>query len=175
MALPLTIDEALFEWCTPRQREVLEAVNLHGSAKAASIALGINQGAASDAFIAVKKKAARAGYAPAYDFTRPVPDGYVAKGVSTYYDREGKPSGQWVKASLTHEALVEAMQEAVDGFKDQIDPQALSLLQRLLRSICAIFIPLPTTTLVCWRGIKKVEAIGMYRWQRKLSLLRLLR
>jgi hypothetical protein len=105
MALPLTIDEALFEWCTPRQREVLEAVNLHGSAKAASIALGINQGAASDAFIAVKKKAARAGYAPAYDFTRPVPDGYVAKGVSTYYDREGKPSGQWVKASLTHEAL----------------------------------------------------------------------
>jgi molybdenum-dependent DNA-binding transcriptional regulator ModE len=56
MALPLTIDEALFEWCTPRQREVLEAVNLHGSAKAASIALGINQGAASDAFIAVKKR-----------------------------------------------------------------------------------------------------------------------
>ena len=125
MALPLTIDEALFEWCTPRQREVLEAVNLHGSAKAASIALGINQGAASDAFIAVKKKAARAGYAPAYDFTRPVPDGYVAKGVSTYYDREGKPSGQWVKASLTHEALVEAMQEAVDGFKDQIDPASV--------------------------------------------------
>jgi molybdenum-dependent DNA-binding transcriptional regulator ModE len=56
MALPLTIDEALFEWCTPRQREVLEAVNLHGSAKAASIALGINQGAASDAYIRSQKE-----------------------------------------------------------------------------------------------------------------------
>jgi hypothetical protein len=122
MAIPLIIDEALFEYATPRQREVLEAVNVHGSAKAASIALGINQGAASDAYNAVKKKAARHGYAPQHDFTRPVPEGYVAKGVSTYYNSEGKPSGQWVKASLSHEALVEAMKEAVEGFKEQIDP-----------------------------------------------------
>lgn len=120
--VPLQIDEALFAYCTPRQRQMLEAVNLHGSAKAASLAMGINIGAASDAYIAVKKKAARAGYAPDHDFTRPVPEGYVAKGVSTYYNAEGKPSGQWVKASLSHEALLEAMQEAVDGFKGQIDP-----------------------------------------------------
>lgn len=122
MAFPLKIDEALFQYATPRQRELLEAVNLHGSAKAASIALGINVGAASDAYIAVKKKAAMQGYAPENDFTRPVPNGYVTKGVSTYYNAEGKPSGQWVKASLTHEALIEALRETVDGFKDQIDP-----------------------------------------------------
>jgi hypothetical protein len=125
MAFPLKIDEALFQYATPRQREVLEAVNLHGSAKAASIALGINVGAASDAYIAVKKKAAMQGYAPENDFTRPVPNGYVTKGVSTYYNSEGKPSGQWVKASLTHEALVEALKEAVEGFKDQIDPASV--------------------------------------------------
>jgi hypothetical protein len=122
MAVPLIIDEALFAYCTPRQREVLEAINLHGGAKAASLAMGINQGAASDAYNAVKKKAARHGYAPQHDFTRPVPEGYVAKGVSTYYNAEGKPSGQWVKASLSHEALVEAMKEAVEGFKDEIPP-----------------------------------------------------
>jgi hypothetical protein len=87
MALRLKIDEALFEYATPRQREILEAINLHGGAKAASLALGINKGAASDAYIAVKKKAALQGYAPDHDFTRPVPDGYVAKGVSTYYNR----------------------------------------------------------------------------------------
>jgi hypothetical protein len=125
MAFPLKIDEALFQYATPRQREVLEAVNLHGSAKAASIALGINVGAASDAYIAVKKKAALRGYAPENDFTRPVPQGYVTKGVSTYYNAEGKPSGQWVKASLTHEALIEALRETVDGFKDQIDPASV--------------------------------------------------
>ena len=125
MAFPLKIDEALFQYATPRQRELLEAVNLHGSAKAASIALGINVGAASDAYIAVKKKAALQGYAPENDFTRPVPNGYVTKGVSTYYNSEGKPSGQWVKASLSHQALVEAMRETVDGFKDQIDPSSV--------------------------------------------------
>ena len=122
MTFALQVDEKLFQYCTPRQREMLEAINLHGSAKAASLALGINMGAASDAYIAVKKKAARFGYAPENDFTRPVPEGYVAKGVSTYYNAEGKAAGQWVKASLSHEALVEAMKEAVEGFKGEIDP-----------------------------------------------------
>ena len=122
MVASLKIDEGLFAYCTPRQRELLEAINLHGSAKAASIALGVNLGAASDAYVAVKKKAELRGYSPAHDFTRPVPEGYVTKGVSTYYNAEGKPSGQWVKASLTHEALVEAMREAVEGFKGQVDP-----------------------------------------------------
>ena len=85
MGIPLKIDEALLTYATPRQREVLEAVNLHGSAMAASLALGINKGAASDAYNAVIRKAERSGYSPQHNFTRPVPDSYVAKGVSTYY------------------------------------------------------------------------------------------
>ena len=121
MAYALTIDEKLFEFCTPRQLEMLRAIQTHGSAKAASIALGINVGAASDAYVAVKKKAALKGYAPEHNFTRPVPEGFVAKGVSTYYNAEGKAAGQWVKASLSQEALVEAMREAVEGFKGNID------------------------------------------------------
>jgi len=119
---PLKIDENLYQDCTPRQREVLEAIDRLGSARAASIELGMNIGGASETYLAVKKKAAKRGYAPEHDFTRPVPDGFVAKGVSTYYNKEGKPSGQWVKASLNHQALVDAMRETVDGFKDEIPP-----------------------------------------------------
>jgi hypothetical protein len=122
---PLKIDPALYKYCTPLQKEALEAIEQHGSARAASIAMGKNKGHASDAFLAVKKKAAKMGYAPEHDFTRPVPEGYVAKGVSTYYNAEGKPSGQWVKASLSHQALVDAMREAVDGFKDEILPASV--------------------------------------------------
>ena len=125
MPVQFKIDENLYQYATPRQREVLEAIDRLGSARAASIELGINIGGASDAYIAVKKKAARFGYAPDHDFTRPVPEGYVAKGVSTYYNAEGKPAGQWVKASLSHQALVEAMKEAIDGFKDEILPSSL--------------------------------------------------
>lgn len=125
MPVQFKIDENLYQYATPRQKEVLEAIDRLGSARAASIELGINIGGASDAYIAVKRKAARFGYAPDHDFTRPVPEGYVAKGVSTYYNAEGKPAGQWVKASLSHQALVEAMKEAIDGFKDEILPSSL--------------------------------------------------
>jgi hypothetical protein len=122
---PVKIDENLYQYCTPRQRETLEAIERLGSARAASVELGMNIGGASETYLAVKKKAAKMGYAPAHDFTRPVPDGYVAKGVSTYYNKQGKPSGQWVKASLSQQALAEAMREAVDGFKDEIPPASV--------------------------------------------------
>jgi hypothetical protein len=125
MPAKLHIDAELYKYCTPRQKQILEAIELHGGAKAASIAMGINPGGASDAYIAVKKKAALQGYAPDNDFTRPVPDGYVAKGVSTYYNAEGKPSGQWVKASMSHQALVDAIRETIDGFKDDIPPASV--------------------------------------------------
>jgi hypothetical protein len=122
---PLKIDENLYNYCTPRQRETLEAIERLGSARAASVELGMNIGGASETYLAVKKKAAKKGYAPEHDFTRPVPDGYVAKGVSTYYNAEGKPAGQWVKASLSHQALVDAMRESIDGFKDEILPASV--------------------------------------------------
>lgn len=122
MPSTITIDENLYRYCTPRQKQVLEAIDRLGSARAAATELGMNIGGASETYVAVKRKAAKFGYAPEHDFTRPVPDGYVAKGVSTYYNAEGKPSGQWVKASLSHEALVDAMREAVEGFKDEIPP-----------------------------------------------------
>jgi len=122
MPSTITIDENLYRYCTPRQKQVLEAIDRLGSARAAATELGMNIGGASETYVAVKRKAAKFGYAPEHDFTRPVPDGYVAKGVSTYYNAEGKPAGQWVKASLSHEALVDAMREAVEGFKDEIPP-----------------------------------------------------
>jgi len=122
MPSTITIDENLYRYCTPRQKQVLEAIDRLGSARAAATELGMNIGGASETYVAVKRKAAKFGYAPEHDFTRPVPDGYIAKGVSTYYNAEGKPAGQWVKASLSHEALVDAMREAVEGFKDEIPP-----------------------------------------------------
>ena len=120
MQKALRIDERYLDYCTPYQKQVLEAVIFYGGAKRADEALGLCKGRASEVYIAVKRKAAKKGFAPEHDFTRPVPDGFVAKGVSTYYNAEGKPSGQWVKASLSHQALVDAMKEAVEGFKDEI-------------------------------------------------------
>lgn len=117
---PLTIDENLYKYCTPRQRKVLEAIEHLGSAKAASIELGMNKGSASDTYLAVKRKAAKNGYAPEHDFIHPVPDGFIAKGVSTYYDKEGKPTGQWVKASIDHERQQEIFRAAVEAMSHDL-------------------------------------------------------
>jgi hypothetical protein len=122
MPRSINVDEKLFDYCTPNQRKVLDAIIFYGGAKAADEALGMYKGGASEIYNNVKNKAAKVGYSPEHDFTRPVPNSFVAKGVSTYYNKEGKPTGQWVKASLSQQALADALRETVDGFKDEILP-----------------------------------------------------
>lgn len=56
MPATIHIDENLYQYCTPRQRETLEAIDRLGSARAASIELGMNVGGASETYIAVKKR-----------------------------------------------------------------------------------------------------------------------
>ena len=112
MVAPLKIDEALFEWCTPRQRELLEAINLHGSAKAASVALGINVGAASDAYIAVKKKAAQAGYAPESGISHPVAQGFQLKGYS-HLTKTASGENIWLKTEAVRERWERAVTDSI--------------------------------------------------------------
>lgn len=114
------IDPRLLEWATPRQREIAEAYNQHGSENRAAKALGVGKSCVNGALLALKKKAARMGYAPECNMTRTVPDGYVVKGVSTYYDKDGKPSAQWVKSAIDPERMAEIMREMVQSFIDGV-------------------------------------------------------
>jgi hypothetical protein len=86
-------------WATVRELEFIEAVEKHGDQVAAAAALGISRGSISSAFCLLRKRAALKGYSPKHDMTKTVPDGYQVKGVSSYYDKDGKLSGQWVKSS----------------------------------------------------------------------------
>ena len=76
--------------------EILAAVKEHGSNNRAAIALGLSRRSVDKR---VKRLALR-GYAPEHDMTRTVPDGYMVKGVSTLYDKDGAIAAQWVKSSL---------------------------------------------------------------------------
>lgn len=116
------IDPALYDFCTPRQRELLEAIERTGSGRAAAASLGLDSSYANNALRAVKKKAALQGYSPSHDMTHTVPDGYKVKGVSTYYDSDGLPRGQWVKSSADAERREEMMRAAVDAMASEIRP-----------------------------------------------------
>ena len=106
------IDLKLKEWATSRQAEYIDAVQKHGSGRKAALALGVTKTVINDAIKSAKKKAALQGYSPDHAMQHTVPDGYIVKGVSTYYDKAGKPSAQWVKSSVNQDR----MQEIIEGF-----------------------------------------------------------
>jgi hypothetical protein len=108
----VALDPKLRDWATPRQAEIFDAVEKYGTQRAAAEALGLSHGTVGDSIQAVKQKAAKMGYAPEHDFTRAVPDGFVAHGVSTYYNKDGVPSGQWVKASADKDRQEAIFREA---------------------------------------------------------------
>lgn len=114
----MSLDLAPF--ATPRQLEYLEAIEQHGSNRAAAKALGVNRRVIDRAIDTLTRKAAVRGHSPAHDMTKTVPDGYIVKGVSTYYDQDGKPRGQWVKSAIDLEAQQKILQAAADAMADEI-------------------------------------------------------
>jgi hypothetical protein len=113
-------DPRLLEWATGREREYIEAIEKHGSGRAAAQVLGLNESTIRRAFAALQKKAARAGYSPDHAMTHTVPDGYVVKGVSTYYDKDGKPAAQWVKSTADQERMAAIMREACEAMAETL-------------------------------------------------------
>lgn len=117
------LDPKLKEWATERQAEKIDAVIRYGSGAEAARQLGIAKNAVNEAIAAVKARAAKAGYSPEHAMTRPVPDGFMVKGVSTYYDEEGKARGQWVKSAVDRDRMQEIMREAVKAMTDDLPRQ----------------------------------------------------
>jgi hypothetical protein len=111
----------LLQFCeTERQAEILKAVIEYGSNNQASFKLGIARQTVDGAVKRVKRIAEIKGWSPEHDMTRPVPDAFVVRGVSTYYNKDGNPSGQWVKSKLDDNKFQELLKSAVEGFKDDL-------------------------------------------------------
>jgi len=114
------VDPELLNWATDSQAEKINAINQHGGVVKAAKALGLNQSVVSRSLSLVQKKAARAGYSPEHNMVHVVPDGYIVKGVSTYYAEDGKPRGQWVKSSLDQDQKERAMREAFEEMAKEL-------------------------------------------------------
>lgn len=114
------VDEGLLKYATKAQAKALEAINQHTSMGAAAKALGMNKSTIRDALVAVKRKAAIYGYSPEHDMTRPVPETHVAKGISTFYNKDGKVAGQWVKSSLDMDKLQEMREAIFNSLSDDL-------------------------------------------------------
>lgn len=112
--------EKLIQFADERQAGILRELIATGSQSEAARKLGISRSSVKRAIDAVQRKAARQGHSPAHDMTHIVPDGYTVKGVSTYYDKEGKPAGQWVKSTVDRERMAEIMREMGEAWASDL-------------------------------------------------------
>jgi hypothetical protein len=109
------IDEKLKEWATPRQVEVIDAVNKHKSLRAAAKALGVNYTSIGQSIRLAKKKAAIFGYSPEHDLKRPVAPGQRLRGASLLYkDGKAEPVLTWVKTERDGAQADEILREFVE-------------------------------------------------------------
>ena len=117
----MLLTEKHLDYCsTPKQAEIVRAILEHGSNNKAAKALGMDRRSVDRAAQTIELQAARMGYSPEHDMVRPCPDGFAVKGVSTYYNDEGKPTGQWVKTDRDAQRQREIMIEAIKGACDDI-------------------------------------------------------
>lgn len=104
-------DQRLREFADAREISFLDALNEHGKPSAAAKALGLHHSVVIRALDNLERRAAKMGFSPSHDMNHVVPAGYRVKGVSTYYDDEGKPRGQWVKSVEDSDARERILRE----------------------------------------------------------------
>jgi len=121
MSEPNDLD-SLRQWASPRQLEYIDAIQRTGSARAAARQCGVHHDIVRKSIGRLKKRAAVHGWSPEHHMTKTAPEPFVVKGVSTYYDKEGAPRGQWVKTRLDEQKWLEAVKEAVEGFVADVAP-----------------------------------------------------
>ena len=149
------MDAKLKEFATPRQLEYIAAIETHGSQAKAAKVLGVAQSTISETLGVLKKVAARQGYSPKHDMTHTVPDGFLAKGVSTYYNKDGKPSGQWVKSSID----LERQREIISG--------ALTVMCKTLPRAEPVTPPSIPTNSLCNLLVFTDYHLGMLAWHKE--------
>lgn len=99
---------------TPQQREAVEAFEKAGTKQGAADLLGISRGA-------LRARLNSAGNAELRDLTdNRVPEGHIAKGVSTLYDGDGNIKAQWVKSSLDADSALEAVKQSLSDLAEQV-------------------------------------------------------
>ena len=116
----MIFDVQLASYATVRELEYYEAFIEHGGLRKASRVLSVNHKTIEAAIKRLKRRAAEKGYSPEHDMTRTVPDGFKVRGVSTYYNADGKPIGQWVKSSADEKRRQEIQEEALQALKEEL-------------------------------------------------------
>jgi hypothetical protein len=116
------MNDHLYQFATVRQLEYLEAVEKHGSQSKAANALGINLRTLEKSLARLKARAAQQ-LASEHDYAnKPVPQGFMIRGVSQYVGDDGKVKGTWIKSGVDDAQREIAIRAAVEAMCEDIKP-----------------------------------------------------
>lgn len=113
----------LYDFATPRQREFLDAVEQHGSAKAAEKALGLSNDVVGRSLRSLRSMAARNGHAPGH-FDSGTAPGYLMGKVTIARDADGKVERTWERQSPDAQQTLRAIEHVAAGLMSQVAPAA---------------------------------------------------
>jgi hypothetical protein len=116
-----SIDEKFKEFATETQARYVDAVNAHGSKRAAARAMGVDYRTLHNSIDAVIRKAALRGYAPEYEMSKMAAPGFAIKGTSTLF-KDGKQMIQWVKTNRDEQQAEAIMRATVQAMCEDIEP-----------------------------------------------------
>lgn len=117
--------EYLLKHCSTEKQEKTIRLLIEGRSQAqAAQVLGITPGTVQQTVRNLRRKAARQGDSPEHDYTRPVPDGFLCKGVSTLYGKDGNVSAQWVKSQIDPQHFEDMKAAILEGVRGEVDPIA---------------------------------------------------
>jgi hypothetical protein len=136
-----TIDPRLLEWATDREKQYAAAYNQHRSIAKAAKAMGVAKSAVQGSLTALRKRAAKAGYAPEYGMTRPVPDGYLPARISTNYKEDGSIGQQWVIATPDQQRQEEIRRAAFEAMAANLPRVApVPKPEKTIESLCNLIV-----------------------------------
>lgn len=146
-------EASLADYATPTQLRYLQAVEEHGGIRAAARALNVAYNSVQESVAAVKKKAARDGFAPGH-FENGVAPGYLMGKVTVQRGPGGDVERTWERQSPDHGAWAEAMRAAFDAMAGELPRLPLAPVPgSCLSALCNLY----TFTdyhmgMLAWRG-----------------------
>lgn len=106
--------ESLLPYASPAQEKVA-LLRIEGKTyKEIEAITGINSNNAATYLARLEVKAARRGWSPNHDLSRPVAPGQHLRGASTLYDEDGKVRLQWVKSQIDREREAQILIDTIE-------------------------------------------------------------
>ncbi len=119
----MAIDSSYLKYCvSDREKDIISSYLSTNSQRETAKDLSVGKGTVQRAIKSVTDRASLQGYAPDNDMVHTAPDTHFVKGTSTLY-KDGKPSIQWVKTSVSMKEQEAVMMSMVEALSESVEPK----------------------------------------------------